>query len=122
MKTLTQIKFDSIIKCGFHEILKPLGFKKKAHNFYIQLEDIGQIINIQKSQWGSKDCISFTINTGIFVPEYWLGLDYNKNKELPKYPTEPECFIRKRIGEIRQQNDTWYKIEDDTDEKKLLMK
>lgn len=121
MKTITQIKFDSIIKHGFHEILKPLGFKKKANNFYLQLEDVGQIINIQKSQWRSKDSISFTINTGIFVPEYWLGLLYNKDKELPKFPTEPECLIRKRIGEIRHQPDTWYDIEDNTDENKLII-
>lgn len=121
MKTIAQIKFDSIIKHGFHEILKPLGFKKKANNFYVQLEDVGQIINIQKSQWGSKDSISFTINTGIFVPEYWLGLLYNKDKKLPKYPTEPECLIRKRIGEIRNQHDTWYDIEDHTDENKLII-
>ncbi|WP_409050306.1 DUF4304 domain-containing protein [Sphingobacterium sp. 2149] len=49
MKTETQEKFDRIIKESFIEILKPLGFKKKANNFYLPLEKIGHIINIQKS-------------------------------------------------------------------------
>ena len=33
MKTPTEVKFDKIVKVGFHEVLKPLGFKKKGNNF-----------------------------------------------------------------------------------------
>lgn len=120
MKTISEIKFDKIIKDGFHEILKPLGFKKKANNFYLKLNTIGQIINVQKSTFGNKDSISFTINTGIFVPEYWLAFYNYSDKGLPDYPTEPECFIRKRIGNLRNQHDTWYDINERTDEQQLI--
>jgi hypothetical protein len=121
MKTLTEIKFDKIVKEGFHEILKPLGFKKKANNFYIQRQEIGQIINIQKSTWYSRDFNKFTINIGLFLPEYWIGLDYHKGKELPIYPTELDCLIRKRIGELRNQDDTWYDVDESTDESNLIV-
>lgn len=120
MKTNTQIKFDTIIKESFHNVLRPLGFKKKANNFYFQLEELGQIINVQKSAWGTKDEISFTINVGIFVPEYWKGLDYNESKEIPLFPTEPGCLIRKRIGVLRNQGDTWYEVKENTNENKLI--
>lgn len=120
MKTASEIKFDKIIKEGFHEILKPLGFKKKASNFYLKLDTIGQIINVQKSIYGNKDSISFTINTGIFVPEYWLAFYNYSDKGPPEYPTEPECLIRKRIGKLRNQNDTWYDIKEGTDEQQLI--
>jgi hypothetical protein len=120
MKTASEIKFDKIIKEGFHEILKPLGFKKKASNIYLKLDTIGQIINVQKSVYGNKDSISFTINTGIFVPEYWLAFYNYSDKGLPEYPTEPECLIRKRIGKLRNQNDTWYDIKEGTDEQQLI--
>jgi adenylate cyclase class IV len=120
MKTISEIKFDKIIKDGFQELLKPLGFKKKANNFYLKLETIGQIINVQKSSFGNKDSISFTINTGIFVPEYWLAFYNFSDKGLPDYPTEPECLIRKRIGSLRNQQDTWYDIEERTDEQQLI--
>ncbi len=120
MKTVSEIKFDKIIKEGFYEILKPLGFKKKANNFYLKLETIGQIINVQKSSFGNKDSISFTINTGIFVPEYWLAFYNYSGKGLPDYPTEPECLIRKRIGNLRNQHDTWYYIKEQTDEQQLI--
>ncbi|MDP3393074.1 DUF4304 domain-containing protein [Sediminibacterium sp.] len=120
MKTISELKFDKIIKDGFYEILKPLGFKKKSNNFYLKLNTIGQIINVQKSAFGNKDSISFTINTGIFVPEYWLAFYNYSDKGLPYYPTEPECLIRKRIGDLRNQHDTWYDIKERTDEQLLI--
>ena len=92
MKTVSEAKFDQIIKESFQELLKPLGFKKKANNFYLQLDGLGQIVNIQKSNYGTKDSIRFTINTGIFVPEYWLAYCNYRIVGNPEYPTEPECL------------------------------
>jgi hypothetical protein len=120
MKTVSEKKFDRVIKEGFQELLKPIGFKKKANNFYLQLDGIGQIINVQKSLFGNRDSISFTINTGIFFPEYWLAFHNYSNKGLPEYPTEPECLIRKRIGALRKKHGTWYEIKERTDEDQLI--
>lgn len=119
MKTDAQLKFDKIIEI-FRETLKPLGFKKKANNFYLQLSEIGQIINIQKSQSSNSSNILFTINIGIFEPKFWLQIyDYQHTKTIPNYPTEPECLIRKRIGELLNKGDIWYKIDNETDIKDL---
>ena len=108
-----------MIKGCFHKELKPLGFKKRASNFYLKLDDIGQIINIQKSSYGSKTDISFTINTGIFIPEYFLAY-YTFASEVPDYPTEPACAIRQRIGQLRSENDLWYTINDKTNQHSLM--
>ncbi len=121
MKTPAELKFELIIKQGFHEYLKPKGFKRKGNNFYEQLQDLGHIINIQKSEFYSKDHINFTINTGIFIPEHWRGLFYNEGKALPSFPSEPDCLIRKRIGDLRNRDDTsWYDVIEETDENKLV--
>lgn len=120
MKTETQEKFDRIIKESFIEILKPLGFKKKANNFYLPLEKIGHIINIQKSYYSTKDDIRFTINAGIFLPEYWLACFNYHNKDVPAYPTEPECMIRERISCMRGLPDIWYNITTATDVEELI--
>ncbi|WP_209581885.1 DUF4304 domain-containing protein [Sphingobacterium sp. UBA5670] len=121
MGTETQEKFDRIIKESFIEILKPLGFKKKAKkNFYLPLEKIGHIINIQKSRYSTKDDIRFTVNVGIFSPEYWLACFNYHNKDVPVYPTEPECLIRKRIGCMRGIDDTWYTVTTTTDADELV--
>lgn len=120
MKTVAEITFDRVIKEGFQAVLKPLGFKKKGNNFYLQLEDLGQIINVQKSVYYSKNFIHYTINTGLFIPEYWLTYFNYHDNVLPVYPTEPVCLVRKRIGELRKQQDTWYDIDEKTDVEKLI--
>ena len=117
MKTPAQLKFDTIIKEGFQSVLKPLGFKKKALNFYLQLTDLGHIINIQKGKYNSKEQISYTINCGVFIPEYWKVVYNYKNEQIPDYPTEPVCFIRRRIGDLINKDDIWYEVDKTTDEK-----
>jgi len=119
MKTDTEQKFDFIIKKSFHSKLKPLGFKKKGNNFYLKKEHLGLIINIQKSAYYSKQKIHFTINIGVFIPEYYLTHDYHKNI-LPDYPTEPDCAIRSRIGQLKNQNDIWFDVDERTDPNILI--
>jgi hypothetical protein len=120
MKTPIEIEFDNILKESFNLILNPLGFKKRNNNYFLAKNDLGQIINIQKSKWSTKDKIQFTINTGIFIPEYWKLIYGYYVKEMPKFPTEPECAIRKRIGVLRQKDDIWYDLDSNTDEKRLI--
>ena len=111
MKTITEQNFDIIIKDCFQTVLKPLGFKKKGNNFYRKLQDLGQIINVQKSSFYSKEHIKFTINTGLFIPEYWLTFYTYHKGEIPDYPTEPICAIRQRIGNLKYNTDKWFDID-----------
>ena len=121
MKTDTQIKFDTIIKEGFTPLLKPLSFKKKALNYYRQLAEVGHIINIQKSSYGNRDHIRFRINIGIFEPKFWLGYyDFKHTGQVPDYPTEPVCIIRKTINKLRGRNDLWYEVDENTNEQELI--
>ena len=117
MKTDTQIKFDTIIKEGFTPVLKPLSFKKKALNYYRRLAEVGHIINIQKSSYGDRDNIKFRVNLGVFEPRFWAGSHIG---QLPDYPTEPVCLIRKTINDLRGRKDLWYEIHNYTDEQKLI--
>lgn len=120
MQTHPQLKFDALLKKGFYEELKPLGFKKKNNNFYRQLPQLGQIINVQKSRYGNPLDISFTINIGIFDPRFWLQYhDFQKIGLVPQFPTEPECLIRKRIGELANKPG-WYEVNEYTDENELI--
>jgi len=121
MKTDTQIKFDTIVKEGFTPLLKPLSFKKKALNYYRQLSEVGHIINIQKSSYGDRDHIKFRINIGIFEPKFWaVRYDFKHTGQVPDYPTEPVCLIRKTINDLRGRKDLWYEIHNYTDEQKLI--
>lgn len=121
MKTDTQIKFDTIVKEGFTPLLKPLSFKKKALNYYRQLSEVGHIINIQKDRYSHRNYIKFRINIGIFEPKVWLVMyDFKHTGQVPDYPTESVCLIRKTINDLRGRKDLWYEIHNYTDEQKLI--
>jgi len=121
MKTDTQIKFDTIVKEGFTPLLKPLSFKKKALNYYRQLSEVGHIINIQKDRYSHRNHIKFRINIGIFEPKFWaVRYDFKHTGQVPDYPTEPVCLIRKTINDLRGRKDLWYEIHNYTDEQKLI--
>ena len=121
MKTNTQIKFDTIVKGGFTPLLKPLSFKKKALNYYRQLSEVGHIINIQKDRYSHRNHIKFLINTGIFEPKFWaVRYDFKHTGQIPDYPTEPVCLIRKTINKLRGRNDLWYEVDENTNEQELI--
>ena len=117
MKTDTQIKFDTIVKEGFTPLLKPLSFKKKALNYYRQLSEVGHIINIQKSIYSHRNHIRFRINTGIFEPKFW---SVSHTGQVPDYPTEPVCLIRKTINDLRGRKELWYEVDENTNEQELI--
>lgn len=114
MKSITEVKFDSIVTDVFHATLKFYGFRKKGNSFYLD-NGIGKLINLQKSVHNSKNHISFTINTGIFLPDYWEHFYNYHGKPVPTFPTDADCILRKRIGHFKNSKDTWYDIDKDTD-------
>ena len=121
MKTEAERKFDHIVKEAFTKTLKPLGFKKKGNNFYLSLEELGHLINIQKSAHYSKSHIHYTINIGIFLPEFWLAYFNYHNERVPKYPTAPDCAASARIGNLRNLGDLWFDIDEDTDDIEMII-
>lgn len=121
MKTAAEIKFKEIIYSCFHEKLKALQFKKRANNFYRNLGEIGHIVHVQKSVYGSKNQISFTVNIGIFSSLYWMSAyNYKNVAEAPSYPTEAVCIIRKRIGQFIDGKDLWYDLNEGSNVSPLI--
>ena len=120
MKNLTpvQTEFEAVVKLHIAPLFKARGFKKKGNNFYKAFPQIGWHFNIQKSQWSSKDHISFTFNCGIFVPEIYLK-NFDFEKDIPLFPNEYDCLVRERIGMLFGTHDYWYDLEASTDLEKL---
>jgi len=99
-----------------------LGFRKKANNFYRFKDGVGHHINVQKSRWSDKYQISFTINTGVFIPELWdQHYNYFSKPTHPDFPTESECELRRRIGRLKNISDQWYEINSSTDDNNMII-
>jgi hypothetical protein len=114
MKTPTQTKFDELVKLAFQDVLKPMGFKKKNNSFYRLLPELGHVVNLQKSMGSLGDHIRFTINTGVFLPEFWQDQHNYFNKPIPTFPSEMDCTLRMRIGELKGQQDVWFDVTEKT--------
>lgn len=97
---MTQCFFDDVIK-DIHAFLKPLGFKKKALNFYRLNNGFHQLIHIQKSAYNSKEEISFTMEICVGVAQ---------ENDSP-FPSKYDFAIRERIGRIKENQDLWYYLE-----------
>lgn len=99
-KTNAQVAFDETVK-AIYDLLKPIGFKKKALNFYRVKNDICQLINIQKSFYNSNKSITFTINICVDI----IKIDNN-------FPPMTHFHIRERIGNIKGNGDCWYAFDE----------
>ncbi|MBQ4323492.1 MAG: DUF4304 domain-containing protein [Clostridia bacterium] len=106
--------YKKIIKKVF-VLLKEQGFafKKDGANFRFidnsSFPKVAAVVNFQKSMYGTKDCISFTVNLGVL-------LAYG-NAPIPERIKEYECPIRKRpaSGTAKYPYDKWWEITESTD-------
>ncbi|MBF9239961.1 DUF4304 domain-containing protein [Hymenobacter sp. BT683] len=92
---------------------KARGYRKTGNNFrYYNPLGWGKIINLQKSVFGDRHAISFTVNTGLYLAEadrYWTG-QVAADRFL-----EPDCLVRARVGKLSgSSHDVWYELTEQT--------
>jgi hypothetical protein len=112
-KTAIEKQFGALVSCIWTHF-KPLGYIKKGNNFRFYDTDsgLGKILNFQKSAYGDKNNIRFTINAGLYLAEFEFYLCGKRSCE--KF-LEHECAIRKRTGDFTNGCDSWYELNDNTD-------
>lgn len=119
-KTIVQSKFDQMAKAAFWNALRPRGFKREAYNFLRQADGFAQVLNLQRYVPGEPGNVHFTINVGLFFPEYKKAK--RPNQELSRFPKADDCALRFRIGELMNVGDIWFDIDAKTDEGALVKK
>lgn len=116
MPTLQNDIFNQAVKMA-HQLLKPLGYKKKGNNFYRLDGEIGCLLSFQRSMYNDSNYIRFTLNIALDAPKIRVFQFPQANAD---YPSESECIIRLRIGQLLpEKQDYWYEITPDTDEETL---
>lgn len=107
MKRDFQNEFDDIVKEIIIPFFKELGFKRNGKSFNKKINDIVQVINIQKSQWNHQDNLSFTFNIGFLNEDIYRE---RWNKEAPKFVRVYDCQIHFRLGQLTKKMDYWYEL------------
>ena len=113
LKTDVQLRFDQLVTKVLWPAFKARGYKKTGNNFrYYDPLGWGKIVNIQKSAFGDRHDIHFTVNTGLYLAEadrQWTG------RIAADRFLEPDCLIRARIGRlIGSGQDVWYELTEQT--------
>jgi hypothetical protein len=67
------------------------------------------VINVQKSAWGTRDEISFTVNLGVRWDE---ASHIFATRVGPQGPSESKCHIRQRLGILdKRPRDIWWAVD-----------
>ena len=106
--------YKSLVK-RIHLLLKEQGMPFKKDGFTLRwIEEeatpkIARIVNFQRSWYGTKDCIRFTINLGL-LKEYG-------DRPIPPKLKEWECPIRERPASWTEKYpcDKWWEVTATTD-------
>ncbi len=110
--------YKSLVK-RMHHFFKAQGLPFKKDGFTLRWIDesstpkIARIVNFQRSAFGTKNCISFTINLGVLK-------EYGSRPISPKLK-EWECPIRTRPASRTEKypRDKWWNVTETTDLERL---
>lgn len=119
MSLTAQDEIKKIVNLTIKPILKDIGYRKKGNTWNLCEDELIKVVNVQLSSVNSSSEAKFTINLGIFNQRF-----YNESLNIGRVNVqnikEYDCEIRKRIGEICQQNDLWWKVYSEQDNTTVL--
>lgn len=113
-KTKVEKVCDEIIKNSATAVLKPLGFRKSALNFYRRHQEVVQVVNFQMSAGSAWNNKLFYINVGLAFDDL-CGLTKAEVLEKPK---EHECVargMRARLETLFEDTPSRWSITEDCD-------
>ena len=110
--------------------LRELGFKGSGQRFELPSEDFWALIGFQKSQWGSKEEVSFTVNITVASRRRWdearQTRPYLGERPAPNsLYTAPKLAMQDYIWQSRigfllpAGTDWWWELDPATDTRQL---
>lgn len=106
-------EFRKIILAQMHELLKPMGFRKKGMLFFSDVNDVVLFIQLQASRTSTKDMLKATVNLGIFSRTVAERVGNTHD------PNIYEAHWRERIGFFMTlPRDKWWRIHNEAEAKR----
>jgi hypothetical protein len=106
--------FDDVLK-RLSDALSASRFRRSRNTFRAQDREAWLVIQVQKSQFSTKESIRFTLNAGICLKTL-LRFDARTLGSARRAPVEPDCHVRVRIGELLPDGeDKWWIIDHESE-------
>ncbi|WP_170979462.1 DUF4304 domain-containing protein [Roseomonas sp. HF4] len=106
-------RIDALIGMALAPQLKADGYARKGRTWRRRGGDGILVVNIQASQFNAGEDGRFTMNLGVSLPAPHRLL---KERDPPAAPTEYQCDLRARIGELIGDGDHWWRVDASTDD------
>jgi hypothetical protein len=109
MSKTAQEEIKNIVNLTLKPILKELGYRKKGNTWNLCDGELIKVVNVQSSRGNSSKEAKFTINLGIYAPNFhkenvYAGKVYEENVR------EYDCEISARLGRISLGYDFWWTV------------
>jgi archaellin len=103
--------FNQIISSRINPLMENNGYKKNGLSYYKYDNEFLFLINFQKSQGNSSDCVRFYINCGID----YISMEKTFVKSMILEKPKPHNYhFEKRIEYITKKNYQWFEITENT--------
>ncbi|MRX41556.1 DUF4304 domain-containing protein [Flavobacterium sp. LC2016-23] len=116
MTTAKDIQID-FIKAYLKPTLKAYGYKTSGQTWWKNMGDFFIVINLQNSQWNSKEQLSFCLNIGVALTEKLADKDKKKATyfDLATQVRE-DAYLTEERQQVKKSHGGWlgYKITDTT--------
>ena len=105
------------IKTYLKPTLKEYGYKTNGQTWWKNMNDFFIVINLQNSQWNSKEELSFCLNIGVALTE---KLTDKEKKKVTHFdiatPVRENAYLTEERRQIKKEKGGWlgYKITDTT--------
>jgi hypothetical protein len=107
-----QEAFESLVRDRVWPSLREHGFKRSRSTFHRRHGPNWQVVNLQKSEYSSRDEVSFTVNLAIGLESLREGvLSWPDGRR----PAESKCHVRQRMGALLTGEDVWWDVTADGD-------
>ncbi len=108
-------RLKRLTKGTIHPILSSVGFRRKGLAWNRTRAALVDVIDFQVSKASGPDSEHFTLNAGVFVPEFYRIV---WQKEPPQFVPEAHCVVRRRVGELLSPTperalDKWWWLKSD---------
>jgi hypothetical protein len=111
--TTAQDRLTTLLRGRIGPGLRERGYRGSGQTWHRRFDGHWGVVNVQKSQWGSREATTFTVNLGVASDVVLAG----RGEDATRPPTEPACQWRARLGQLADGRDTWWDVAvDDADE------
>jgi hypothetical protein len=111
---MSAAEWEKVILDAVRSVVRPLGFKKKGRRFIRVIDNMEQMVELQRSRSSNQEALSFTLNLGVRYKPLKLGFTDFIGLD------SSTCHWVQRIGNLLPiSEDFWWQVANESEAAKV---